>query len=123
MYVVRNVFRAKPGQAVHLVAMFQRFTAALPPDLGLGPSRILTDASAGFWTVVVEDEVADLAAYLHTVERMGRLEAAKHLEGLPRARRERVSGDLAGGRAHPAPERLSPRAVQRAAARSPLPVR
>ncbi|MCM2268960.1 MAG: hypothetical protein NDJ75_02550 [Thermoanaerobaculia bacterium] len=81
MYVVRNVFRAKPGQAVHLVAMFQRFTAALPPDLGLGPSRILTDASAGFWTVVVEDEVADLAAYLHTVERMGRLEAAKHLEG------------------------------------------
>lgn len=81
MYVVRNVFRAKPGQAVQLVAMFQRFIAALPPDLGLGPSRILTDASAGFWTVVVEDEVADLAAYLHTVERMGRLEAARHLDG------------------------------------------
>jgi hypothetical protein len=81
MYVVRNVFRAKPGRAGDLVRMFQRFAAALPSDLGLGPTRILTDASAGFWTVVVEDEVADLATYLHTVEQMGRLEAAKHLEG------------------------------------------
>jgi len=81
MYVVRNVFRAKPGRAVDLVRMFQQFAAALPPGLGLGPTRILTDASAGFWTVVVEDEVADLAVYLHTVEQMGRLEAAKHLAG------------------------------------------
>lgn len=81
MYVVRNVFRAKPGQAAQLVKMFQRFNAALPGELGLGPTRILTDASAGFWTVVVEDEVGDLAAYLHTVEGMGSLEAAKHLEG------------------------------------------
>jgi hypothetical protein len=81
MYVVRNVFRARPGQASALVKMFQRFTLALPPELGLGPTRILTDASAGFWTVVVEDEVANLADYLHAVEGMGSLEAARHLDG------------------------------------------
>lgn len=66
MYVVRSVFRAKPGRAKELVKKFQ---AASPhmESMGLGASRILTDTVAGFWTVVIESETDDLSAYMQAV--------------------------------------------------------
>lgn len=63
MYVVRNVFRAKPGKATDLA---QRFKAAAPHLEAMidGQTRVLTDVVSGFWTVVVESEVEDLGGYL-----------------------------------------------------------
>ena len=63
MYIIRNVFRAKPGKAKDLVA---KFKAAAPHlrDMGIVNTRILTDTVAGFWTVVVESEADDLSAYM-----------------------------------------------------------
>lgn len=63
MYIVRNVFTAKPGKAKDLVDTFQRAGPHLR-ELGVRNTRILTDASAGFWTVVVESEVENLDDYL-----------------------------------------------------------
>jgi hypothetical protein len=76
MYIVRNVFRTKPGKAKELVAKFQ---AASPHfrDLGVASHRVMTDAVAGFWTVVVESDVDDLSAYLKAVESMGQHEGLR----------------------------------------------
>ena len=63
MYLVRNVFRARPGHARPLV---EKFKNAAPHMLAAGPvssMRVLTDVVATFWTVVIESEVDDLAAY------------------------------------------------------------
>jgi hypothetical protein len=62
MYVVRNVFHAKPGKARDLVDKFKRARPHLL-ELGVHNTRILSDAVAGFWTVVVESEVEDLDTY------------------------------------------------------------
>ena len=63
MYVVRNVFRTKPGKAKALVAKFKDAAPHLT-QLGVKSTRILTDVSATFWTVVVESETDDLSGYL-----------------------------------------------------------
>jgi hypothetical protein len=72
MYVIRNVFQAKPGRAKDLV---EKFAAARPhiEKLGIRNTRLMTDAVAGFWTVVIESETEDLQKYTHAVERMGEI--------------------------------------------------
>jgi len=62
MYVVRNVFKCKPGKAGEL-AKKMRETRPLMQKLGAGNSRVMVDAVASFWTVVSEIEVSDLAAW------------------------------------------------------------
>ena len=64
MFVVRNVFRAKPGQAKALVAKFKAAQPYLDKVSPGAKARILTDVSAGFWTVVVEHEVSELDSHL-----------------------------------------------------------
>ena len=63
MFVVRNVFRTHPGKAKELVKKFQ---AAAPhfKKIGIHNTRVLSDAVAGFWTVVHEVEVEDMNAHL-----------------------------------------------------------
>ena len=70
MYVVRNVFRTKPGKAKDLVA---KFKAAAPhfKSVGGGEMRILTDSVAGFWTVVIESEVDDFSTFTKSADQMG----------------------------------------------------
>ncbi len=64
MYLVRNVFQAKPGQSKALAEIFKN-AGPVMTEAGLVQSlRVLTDASAGFWTVVVESEVEDLNNYM-----------------------------------------------------------
>lgn len=81
MYVVRNVFTCKPGKAKDLVA---RFKAAEPHlrEMGVRNTRILSDTSAGFWTVVVESEAERLDDYFDLVrQRPSNPEAEKALGG------------------------------------------
>ena len=58
MYVVREVFTAKPGSASKLAAHFK----TLVQELGLN-SRVLTDHIGPFNTVVLEAEVSSLGEF------------------------------------------------------------
>jgi hypothetical protein len=59
MILVRDVFQAKYGKGGDLVAQFQEAKKVFPNTY----SRILTDASGPFFTVVAEAEVESLAAW------------------------------------------------------------
>ena len=63
MFLVRNVFHAKPGKAKELAALFTKAAQDLP-DMGVTNTKVLTDVSATFWTVVIQSEVEDLNAYV-----------------------------------------------------------
>lgn len=58
MYIVRDVFQAKYGRGADLVALFKEGRDLWGNDYG---TRILTDASGQFFTVVTETEVDSLA--------------------------------------------------------------
>jgi hypothetical protein len=60
MFVIRNVFRCKPGQAKNVIDKFQ---AAMPIMSEIAKSRILVDQVASFWTVVIETETEDLSSF------------------------------------------------------------
>ncbi len=64
MFVVRNVFHAKPGKAKELVAIFKRAKPVFESTDLVRSMRVLTDGIATFWTVVLESEVEDLNAYM-----------------------------------------------------------
>ena len=59
MFVIRNVFRCRPGQSRALIEKFQK---AMPLMDGI-KQRLLVDEVATFWTVVIETETEDLAAF------------------------------------------------------------
>jgi hypothetical protein len=62
MYVVRDIFHAKPGKVKDLVTKFK----ALEPymkEMGMKGMRVMTDAVATYWTVVCESEVESLDEY------------------------------------------------------------
>ncbi len=61
MYVIRNVFKCKPGKAKAAIDKFKA-AHALMADMNLG-ERILVDEVASFWTVVVEVNVENIAAF------------------------------------------------------------
>ena len=60
MIVIRNVFHCKPGQAKNLVKMIKQTFADNPQ---MPKSRIMTDLSASFWTVVLETEAPSLEEF------------------------------------------------------------
>ena len=63
MYLVRDVFRCKPG---HSKAMSDRFKNTLPlmkKMKGFVSARVLVDYVASYWTVVLEAEVENLADF------------------------------------------------------------
>src|SRR5688572_2645625 len=63
MYLVREVFKSKPGKAKELV---KKFKAAAPhfEKSGEGTNyKVLTDAVGSYWAVVVEFETADMGNF------------------------------------------------------------
>lgn len=78
MFVVRETFTAKPGQAGALAKQFKT-VLALAPAL---KTRVLTDYIARFNTVVIETEVDDLAAFdKQMAEYMSNADVRKAMEG------------------------------------------
>lgn len=67
MYVVRNVFKAKPGKARELVNKFQAANKLID-DTQIWGVRLLTDTVSTYWTVVLEFEVAELDDYFTAME-------------------------------------------------------
>ena len=80
MYVIRNVFKCKPGKAK---AVSEKFKAAhaLMGDMGF-ETRVLVDEVADFWTLVVEVSVDDLAKFGQAMqERAGRGDIQEAMAG------------------------------------------
>ena len=69
MYVIRNVFKGKPGKATAAIEKFKA-AHALMADMNLD-ERILVDEVADFWTVVVEVNVEDLAVFGQAMQERG----------------------------------------------------
>ena len=80
MYLIRDVFHAKPGRAKDLVAKFKKSMSFMEaPGLNW---RIMTDTVAGYWTVAIESEVEDLESYFAMASGGSENpEAAKAMEG------------------------------------------
>ena len=64
MFVIREQFTAKPGQASKLAAMFKDLLASMPGH----KFRVLTDHIGPFNTVVIETEVEDLTGFAKMME-------------------------------------------------------
>jgi hypothetical protein len=65
MIIIRNVFRLKFGKAREAVALFKE-GIAIQKRIGAGadfPSRLLTDLTGPFYTVVLEFAAPSLAAF------------------------------------------------------------
>lgn len=62
MYVVRNIFKAKPGKAKALVDKFKSAIAYIDSTSVWG-TRVITDTVADYWTVIIEFEVEELDDY------------------------------------------------------------
>ncbi len=67
MYVIRNILYAKPGKGKELTAILK---AAIPHFESMGPQklRVLTDAVATTWTIVMEMEVESVSTYFDILE-------------------------------------------------------
>jgi hypothetical protein len=65
MYLVRDVFRCKPGKAGELAAKFKRTIPSMESDDRFSNCRVMVDAVANYWTVVLEAEFASLADFEH----------------------------------------------------------
>lgn len=67
MMVVRDVFQAKYGKSEELAALFKEARSKWPEDYA---TRILTDASGRFFTVIVETEVESLSDWENNISRI-----------------------------------------------------
>jgi quinol monooxygenase YgiN len=63
VFVIRDVFRCKPGQAKALAEILRRAIPAFEREDGFRNSRVMVDAVAGYWTVVLEADIDSLAAF------------------------------------------------------------
>jgi len=63
MYLIREVFQAKPGKAGALVKMFKLARPHLEKSEGMKNMKIMTDAVGTYWTVVIESEVDDMGKF------------------------------------------------------------
>ena len=60
MFLVRDIMYCKPGKARAMVDKFLALSA-ISQQLGMGPTRVMTDVSAErYWTVISEMEVPSL---------------------------------------------------------------
>ena len=62
MYLIREVFQAKPGKAKDLVKMF-KLAAPHLEKLDMKAMRVMTDAVSTYWTVVVESETDNIGSF------------------------------------------------------------
>lgn len=82
MYVVRDIFRCKPGKAKDLVAKFRRTIPSMETLDGFSNIRLMVDAIADYWTVVIESDVPSLEQFeRHMGEFSARPEVREAMDG------------------------------------------
>ena len=62
MYLIRDVFKCKPGMAKELVKKFKQ-TIPFMEVQQFNNVKIMTDVVSNYWTVVLEGEVNSLAEF------------------------------------------------------------
>ena len=60
MFVVRDIFRCKPGKAKELVEKFKKTFHVMESLDGFTNPRVMVDAVADYWTVVLEADCPSL---------------------------------------------------------------
>lgn len=65
MYLVRDIFQCKPGKAGDLAARFKKTIPSMQTEDRFRNCRVMVDAVAGYWTVVMECEFESLADFEH----------------------------------------------------------
>ena len=80
MFVIRDVFNCRPGEAKHLV---KKFKAVMPlmEEMGASSARVMTDAVATYWTVVLEIEVESVGEWMEAMEGSQDDERMKAMQG------------------------------------------
>jgi hypothetical protein len=63
MFVIRDLFRCKPGQAKVLAEKFKRTIPSMEALDGFRNCRVMVDAVSTYWTVVLEIEVESLSMF------------------------------------------------------------
>ena len=63
MYLIREVFQAKPGKAKDLVKMFKQAIPHFEKDGMANNMKVMTDIVSNYWTVVVESETDDIGRF------------------------------------------------------------
>lgn len=63
MYVIRDVFRCKPGHSRSVAEKFKNSLSFMEKMKGFKSGRVLLDAVGDYWTVVLESEVESLADF------------------------------------------------------------
>ena len=71
MFVIRNVFKCKPGKAKALIEKFKKTTELMKNAGSVMSERVLVDEVATFWTVVIETEVEDMAKFAESMQEYG----------------------------------------------------
>lgn len=71
MFVIRNVFRCKPGKAKNLIEKLKKANALMKDAGAVVSERVLVDEVATFWTVVIETEVEDMAKFAESMKEYG----------------------------------------------------
>lgn len=64
MYLVREVFQAKPGKAKDLVKMFKQASVHFEKTEGVSNIKVMTDIVSNYWTVVLESETEDIGGFI-----------------------------------------------------------
>jgi hypothetical protein len=63
MFLIRDIFRCKPGKAGALAGMFLKTVPSMESDDGFRNVRVMTDYVATYWTVVLQAEVEDIGKF------------------------------------------------------------
>ena len=81
MYIIRDIFRTKPGKAKDLVGRFKK-TIPIMQKEGFQNPRVMTDIVANYWTVILEAEVDNLGTFeQHSRNFTSRPEVAEIMKG------------------------------------------
>lgn len=64
MYLIREVFQAKPGKAKELVKMFKLAEPYFKISEGISSMKIMTDIVGNYWTVVLESETENIGGFI-----------------------------------------------------------
>ncbi len=63
MFVVRDVFRCKPGKAKDVASRFKRVLSLIERDDHFTNGKVMVDMVSTYWTVVLETECESLAQF------------------------------------------------------------
>jgi hypothetical protein len=82
MFLIRDVFRCKPGKAAELARRFKQTVPSMEAEDGFTHCRVMVDYVARYWTVVLQAEVDDIAKFDAHMRNFGsRPEVKEALQG------------------------------------------